>query len=366
MIGQAALTTESSSPQAERAARVLGALLGCAVGDALGLPYEGLSPRRAAKLLGPPDRMHLLAGRGMASDDTEQSCLVLQSWCESPEDPSDFARRLSRRLRWWLLALPAGVGMATLRALLKAWLGFAPQRSGVWSAGNGAAMRSGVLGAVIDDPRQLREYVAASAAITHRDPLAAEAAWLAAMAGWCAARGRLQLQPYRAALVQCGALSAMAEGWLDSVQASLSKGQSTSEFAIGQGWRGGVTGYAGQTLPVVLHACFSHPNDYRAAVTAVIGCGGDADTTAAICGAIIGTAVGVQGVPREWQAALLEWPRSVTWMARLSRACAKAGDGKAHEPPRLSPPQLLALSLRNLAFLLIVLSHGLRRLLPPW
>ena len=41
--------------------------------------------------------------------------------------------------------LPAGVGLATARACLKLWLGFSPERSGIYSAGNGPAMRSAVL-----------------------------------------------------------------------------------------------------------------------------------------------------------------------------------------------------------------------------
>lgn len=35
---------------------IIGCILGTAVGDALGLPYEGVSPQRARRLLGPPDR----------------------------------------------------------------------------------------------------------------------------------------------------------------------------------------------------------------------------------------------------------------------------------------------------------------------
>lgn len=57
-------------------AALAGSLLGAAVGDALGLPYEGLSPRRAARLLGPPDRHRLLGGRGMVSDDAEHACMT--------------------------------------------------------------------------------------------------------------------------------------------------------------------------------------------------------------------------------------------------------------------------------------------------
>ena len=52
---------------------IIGCILGTAVGDALGLPYEGLSPTRARKLLGPPDRHRFILRRGMISDDTEHT-----------------------------------------------------------------------------------------------------------------------------------------------------------------------------------------------------------------------------------------------------------------------------------------------------
>ncbi|MGB7325235.1 MAG: ADP-ribosylglycohydrolase family protein, partial [Rubripirellula sp.] len=55
---------------------IIGCILGTAVGDALGLPYEGVSAKRAPRLLGPPDRNRFFLGRGMISDDTEHTCMV--------------------------------------------------------------------------------------------------------------------------------------------------------------------------------------------------------------------------------------------------------------------------------------------------
>ena len=72
---------------------IVGCILGMAVGDALGLPYEGLTPQRAAKLLGRPDRQRLLLGCGMVSDDTEHACFVAQSL--SPRTEDEFAQELA-------------------------------------------------------------------------------------------------------------------------------------------------------------------------------------------------------------------------------------------------------------------------------
>ena len=168
---------------------IAGALLGCAVGDALGLPYEGLSKRRGVRLLGEPTRYRFLFGRGMVSDDTEHTCMVAQPLREAPQDANRFARVLAWRLRWWLLGFPAGVGSATLRAVLKLWLGYPPSRSGVFSAGNGPAMRSAVLGAALDDLDALARFVRASTSLTHTDPKAYYGAFAVALAAWCADRG---------------------------------------------------------------------------------------------------------------------------------------------------------------------------------
>jgi ADP-ribosyl-[dinitrogen reductase] hydrolase len=176
-------TVMDSAARAMRMREALvGSILGTAVGDAIGLPYEGLSRRRAAKLFGAPDRHRLVFRWGMVSDDTEQACLVAQALIESFGDVDRFQRRLLRRLQGWFLTLPAGVGLGTLRSMSKSLVGFRPPRCGVFSAGNGPAMRSAILGAAIDDPSLLMELTKASCTITHTDPKALYGAWAVAFA----------------------------------------------------------------------------------------------------------------------------------------------------------------------------------------
>ena len=96
----------------------------------------------------------------------------------------------------------------------------------------------------------------------------------------------------------------------------------------------------------------------------MIQCGGDADTTAAIVGGIVGAGVGSEGIPRELLAGIWESPRSMAWMRTLGEALAVAINGKTPEPlARLNP---LVLLVRNLFFLVVVLYHGFRRLAPPY
>ncbi len=343
-----------------------GALLGCAVGDALGLRYEGLSPRRAARLLGEPDRHRLLMGLGMVSDDTEHTCMVAQALCEAPRDAEAFARALARRMRWWLLGLPAGAGLSTARAALRLCLGIPPCRSGVFSAGNGPAMRSAILGAAVADLALLRRFVRASTRLTHTDPKAEEGALAVALAAWCARRGietAGRFLEHHAGATQ-GDGGGEMPALLARVAASVQVGGSTTEFAVALGCERGVSGYVLQTVPVALHAWLSHPRDYRSAVLATIRCGGDADTTAAIAGSIVGSGIGRSGIPADWMQGLLAWPRSVAWMRRLAESAAEArATGRPAPAPPLIPGATLA---RNLFFLAVVLCHGFRRLLPPY
>ena len=85
--------------------RLAGILLGTAVGDSVGLPAEGLSPRRRQRLLPGPWRQRFLFGRGMISDDTEHTLMVAQSLLKHPDDAAAFGRSLAWRLRWWFLGL---------------------------------------------------------------------------------------------------------------------------------------------------------------------------------------------------------------------------------------------------------------------
>lgn len=302
-------------------------------------------------------RYRLLFGRGMVSDDTEHACLVAQALVRSGLDPDRFGRELAWSLRWWVLGIPAGAGSATLRAAFRLWMGFSFRSSGVRSAGNGPAMRSAILGAVVEDLDLLARLVRVSTRITHTDPIAEWAAHAVALAACKQATAGEYLALVRSRLGE------EAKPFLDALERmvrSVEAGESTQEFCRSQGLENGVSGFSLHSIPVALHAWLRNPADLEAAVTEVIRCGGDTDTTAAITGGIVGAAVGREGIPERFLRTLFEWPRTVAWMERLGEAVAA---GQPAECPRLSPITLLA---RNLVFLVVVLIHGLRRLLPPY
>lgn len=93
-------------------------------------------------------------------------------------------------------------------------------------------------------------------------------------------------------------------------------------------------------------------------------CGGDTDTVGAIVGAMAGAAVGADGIPEEWIAGIIDWPRSVGLLRSVaSRLGRQKRNGNALGPERFFWPALVP---RNLLFLSVVLMHGFRRLAPPY
>lgn len=274
----------------------IGCLFGTAVGDSLGLPYEGLSARRAAKLFPDSAKHHLVFGKGMVSDDTEHAGFVAQALICCRGNVDVFQKRLARSLRWWLLALPAGVGFATLRSIVKLWLGFPPQKSGVFSAGNGPAMRSPVIGlAYGDDPEKLKQFVKTSTEITHSDPKAYYAALAVALAAYQSASDEAASpEQFLIALKEMLPQDDAQElhELLQRAAESAAKGLSVTEFARDIGSNKGITGYSYHTVPCVLQVWFREPGDFERGLQEIIRAGGDTDTAGAIFGGIVGARVG--------------------------------------------------------------------------
>lgn len=356
----------------DRSQRMIGLLLGTAVGDALGLPFEGISAGRVARMLrGRPLGHRLLLGRGLLSDDTEHACMTAQALLASDCDTKRFAHSLAWRLRGWLMALPPAIGWGTLRSIVKLWLGFGPRRSGVWSAGNGAAMRAPVIGACLaHDLSRLRDTVAASTRMTHSDPRAAAGALaiaLAARAAMSDSRVHVSavLEVIRQEVDDAELLVSIA-----CVERHLARNSSPLDVACELGLEDGVTGYIHHTVPMVLFCWLRYRGDFVGAVEATVRLGGDTDTTAALVGALAGAEVGVCGIPPAWSTGIADWPRSRGWLHRLGARLAAAFPSDSLPPSQRSHGEPIfwpMLPIRNLLFLVIVLVMvGFRRALPPY
>jgi len=305
----------------------------------------------------------------MVSDDTEHACFAAQALVRSQGDLERFERQLGRSLVWWLLGFPAGIGLATLKATLRLCAGFAPRQSGVFSAGNGPAMRSPIIGLALGhSPAELRSFVQGSTRITHTDPKAFYGALAVALAAYQSAAGGVVSSTRF--LDELASLLAPepAEDFLELIRkaaASAAAGEPVSVFAAAIGSRHGVSGYMYHTVPCVLQVWLRHPDDFEQGLREMLAAGGDTDTTGAILGAILGARAGKAGIPESWLRGIAEWPRSMGWVERLGGAVAAAGAADADAVP--SPGYFVpAIPVRNLVFTLTVLAHGFRRLAPPY
>lgn len=314
-----------------------GALLGCAVADALGLPMEGMKPTTIARRFGDLDRFHLLGRIGFVSDDTEQTALVAEALAVGGVDEAKVVRHFRRRLVGWFWRLPWGIGLATLRACLKLTLGL--RRSGVRSAGNGAAMRAAVVGVVIEDVARRRSIGRALASVTHTDERAIQGALYVAELGAHGDTAR--------------ALEVVSE---PSLRAAIEKAIAFSGSDDEAARMIGTTGFVMHTVPLAAFMITRHKDDFIGAVRATIRAGGDTDSNAAIVGTVLGALHGPSAIPADLVARLNDGPFGPTHLRGLARALETNG----------APPSwwFVVALVRNLALYPVVLAHGFRRLIP--
>jgi len=299
--------------------------------------------------------------------------MLAQSLIETAHfrDPDGMGRRLATdfgwRLRFWLLGLPAGIGFATLRAILKLWIGFPARYSGVNSAGNAPAMRSALIGVCYghDVPR-MRALVRAATRITHTDPRAQNGAVAVALAAHFAATHDREVTPdeFVDALEPLCEKDAQIMPLMRSLALSVARDETAEAYAASIGCGDGVSGYIYHTVPVALHVWLRRQTDFRGALVETVRLGGDTDTVGAVVGALVGARTGKDGIPGEWLRDLLEWPRTTSWMEQLGVRLARSCDDRAS--CGAMPLNWVELLLRNVLFLALVLAHGLRRWMPPY
>jgi ADP-ribosyl-[dinitrogen reductase] hydrolase len=358
---------------------IIGCLLGTAVGDALGLPYKKLSRNRIYQAYTPIKGHALILKKGMISDDTERTCMVVQSLLVSGGDNTKFAHYLAWQLRFWLLGLPTGINLSTLKAAFKLLMGYTPQTSGVNSAGNSAIMGSAIIGVCYGyNPSKLLELVNTATIITHNHPKAELGAIAVAVAAYLASRQPVvKPQEYYQTLKQylsnlsnstTKSLSIETTAFLiliEQVCISVDQHESGVTFASKLANNNhGISDYVYDTVAVVIQVWLRNQDNYSYGVREIIYLGGDTNTTAAILGGIIGASVGVAGIPTKWLDDIIDFPRSINWIESLGERLAQSvTDGISQPPLSLA---IYAIPFRNFLFLIVILFHGFYRLLPPY
>jgi poly(ADP-ribose) glycohydrolase ARH3 len=159
---------------------VEGCLLGLALGDALGAPFEGgVVERLVWRAIG------RTRSREMRwTDDTQMSLDIVESLVSSGRvDQDDLATRFAASYRW---SRGYGPGTAKLLKRVARGVGWAEASRAVYpdgSFGNGAAMRSPIIGLFFAGrPDDLVDAARKAALVTHAHPLGVEGAVLVAAA----------------------------------------------------------------------------------------------------------------------------------------------------------------------------------------
>ncbi|GAA0602107.1 ADP-ribosylglycohydrolase family protein [Kribbella sandramycini] len=305
--------------------RALGALYGLAIGDALGMPTQSLSRAEIAQRYGVVDR--LLAGApdqpiapnmqaGTITDDTEQALLLAQLLVEGDGkvDPHRFAAALQS---WEQEMIRRGsldlLGPSTKRALDRLASGEPAEQTGRDGTTNGAAMRVAPVG-IAHSGETLLDAVVESCLVTHNTGLgiAAAAAVAAAVSAGvggsdlptavAAAERAAAEGGQRGHWVAGGGIAARlrwVRGWVreiapDDLQPALDEVVGTSVAA-------------NESVVAAFALVEALGTDVRAALTTAASLGGDTDTIAAICGAVLGAQHGMAGLPGD----LLEQVRRV-------------------------------------------------------
>ena len=346
---------------------VHGCLAGGALGDSLGLPYEGLSSKRGFRLLGEPFHNRLFFGYGMVSDDTEHAVLTAISLINSGGQVDRFRNVLASCLKIWFLCLPPATGVATARACTRLLLGVNPKHAGVWSAGNGPAMRAAVIGCSFEDVELVRSLTQVSSVLTHCDRRASDGAFLIALAAnWCRFHPASDSKSFFDFIGKCGAVPAdnsFSQKFFLLSQ-SLESGEDTKDFATAIGMPNGITGFVVPTVLVALHAWLSNINSFTDVVLTCIRCGGDTDTVASIAGSLSGAYLGFERLPSRFGETIVDYPFSYSRLKSLSAQLIDLDSSRSSK--HWLGLRWLLMPFRNICLLTIILLHGIRRIAPPY
>ncbi len=352
---------------------IVGCLSGTAVGEALGLPYQGLSRNKIYKFATPIRGHSLIFNKGMISTNTEHTCMVAQSLIVSGGDEAKFTHSLAWRLRYSLLGLPGGISLASLKSILNLWQ--FSSSDAINSADNKAAARSAIIGVCYgDNQEKLCSLVKASTLITHNNSKAelgaiavAVAAYLASRQAWVSPQDYYQTLQNYLSTRSAKSLEIETAAFLSIIQQacrSAEKKETGFAFADKSANKTGVSSYVYDSIPLVIQIWLRYQDSYSSGVREIIYLGGNTDTAAAIVGGIIGSAVGQAGISKKWQDNILDFPRSLNWIESLGERLAKTCE-EGITQPALSLAFYL-IPLRNFLFWAVILFHLFYRLIPPY
>lgn len=295
--------------------KIRGALLGTAVGDALGMPIEGLSHQNVRtyykgikEYRDDDQRKDLEAGQW--TDDTQFTFAVVRALSDGAElsglcdrTAAEYVNMQTDARRW---------GPTTSSAIERLAAGESWKNSGgAESPTNGAAMRAAPLGlwwAIEEpDPAEVFEVLEQTLGITHRHPCSLVAGIGQAFAVREAALGSVGALDGRSFFDRVLEKTEWAERQFDLKDTrngdrlrQLTGHLKEYPLDLAEICEGtGISAH--ESWPYAVAMVARAPHLLEATLLSGVNVGGDADTTGAMMGAILGALHGWNAFPEEWQ-----------------------------------------------------------------
>lgn len=303
--------------------RFLGTILGGAIGDALGFPFEGSS--RAFMSALPGSLVERFASHrsgffppGQYTDDTQMTLAtidaILAAGCVDGQILSECFMELWRD---HLIVGPGEASTEAIQRLLRGEAGWEDSGAEPGRAGNGCAMRAAPIGLWnYDDPEGLVEDSRTAGVITHKDPRAT--------AGMAAVAAAVAYNVTASEVILGDFIDRVADaaGWfhpefaelITDIPRYLSLSERDALPAMGMlGFDeppafelDGITPYVVPTVLSSFYCFLKTPFDYGRTVERCLRAGGDVDTTASIAGSLSGALNGPDELPRDLLRDLLD------------------------------------------------------------
>lgn len=287
----------SAGVDAELRDRYRGALLGLAVGNALGLPVEFWPSAEIRRKY--PDGVREIDSAELDlpwDDDLAQAAILAEAILEHDTLRHD---DLATRLLAWDESNGRGMGNLTRAVINALRQGIAPSEAArlVWErdggnpAGNGAVMRCAPVALRWrTERRTLLEQTEHSVRVTHHDPRCVWSAYAVNLAVAAALDGRKESSEAIAdAIEEAGA-------GLHTIHAvRTASGRRLEHLTLD----GTAIGFTLKTMQVGLW-CLENAENFEESLVAVVRAGGDTDTNGAVAGAVLGSLLGASAIPPRW------------------------------------------------------------------
>ena len=271
--------------------RAQGCFLGQLAGDSLGSLVEFQSPEEIRALY--PDGVRELADGGtwntIAGQPTDDSEMALALARTLVREGQYLVPEVLEAYEQWLRSGPFDCGMTVRNGL--------SDKLNYYSQANGAMMRISPLGifGVNYDLDQVAEWAREDADLTHPNPVCVHANELYVMA--IATAIKEGITPHE--------LYLQIQRWADERQVH----HSVMNAVVNAGTMPpqDYIAHAGWVLIAFQNVLWQllHAESLEIAVIDTVRRGGDTDTNAAICGALLGAVYGRKGIPRQWEDAVL-------------------------------------------------------------